>query len=466
MSAPVNATLADPQGTVTITDDDPTPSLAISDVSVAEGGTNAVFSVTLSGASASTVTVSYATANGTAIAGTDYTAASGSLSFAPGETSKSITVPVTGDALDEADESFVINLTAPANATIADAQATGTITDDDPAPSISIADVSLTEGNSGTKVAAFTLTLSAASGRTVTVAYATANGTATAGSDYVAATGTATFAAGATTATVNVTINGDTTYELNETFVVDLSAPANATLASVQATGTLTNDDALPALSITDATIVEGNTGTVTATLNVTLSAVSSQTVTVAYATANGTATAGTDYTAASGTLTFLPGSSPSRSRCRSPATPPPKPAETILVNLTSPVNATVADSQGVVTISDDDGAVPGLVAAYGFNEGSGTTTADASGAGQTGTISGAAWTTAGKNGNALSFDGVNDMVTVADTAALDVTRVTLMAWLRRSSLGFPSGPHSSAPATVAIARRRRDRKYRRHRLR
>jgi hypothetical protein len=165
---------------------------------------------------------------------------------------------------------------------------------------------------------------------------------------------------------------------------------------------------------------------------------VSTQPVPVAYAPPDGTATAGSDYTAASGTLTFLPGVISQSIVLSIVGDTSAEAAETILVNLTSPVNATIADAQGVVTISDDDGApVPGLVAAYGFNEGSGTTTADASGASQTGTISGGAtWTTAGKNGNALSFDGVNDMVTVANTAALNATRTTVMAWLRPTALG------------------------------
>lgn len=440
LSGVVNATLADAQGSVTVTDNDPTPSIALADQAVAEGnagGTNAVFAATLSGPSSSTVTATYATANGTASAGSDYTAATGTLTFLPGETSKPITVSVTGDALDEADETFVINLSAPVNATLADAQAGGTITDDDPTPSITIADVSLAEGNSGTKLASFALTLSAASGQTVTVAYGTANGTATAGADYVATSGTATFAAGATAATLGVTLNGDLTFEVNETFVVDLSAPTNATLARVQATGTITNDDALPTLSVSDATVTEGNTGSATANLTVTLSAASSQTVTVAYATANGTATAGTDYQAASGALTFLPGVVSQVVAVAVTGDTLAEPAETVLLNLTAPVNATVLDSQGVVTITDDDGpSVPGLVAAYGFNEGSGTTTSDASGGGQTGSISGATWSAAGKNGTALSFDGINDMVTVADSAALDVSRVTVMAWLRPTALG------------------------------
>ena len=109
------------------------------------------------------------------------------------------------------------------------------------------------------------------------------------------------------------------------------------------------------------------------------------------------------------------------------------EPNETILVNLSAAAGATIADGQATVTITNDEAV--GLVAAYGFEEGAGTTTADRSGNNHTGTISGATWSAAGRNGRALSFDGVNDMVSVADTAALDVTRVTLMAWVNPSVL-------------------------------
>lgn len=188
-------------------------------------------------------------------------------------------------------------------------------------------------------------------------------------------------------------------------------------------------------VSITDATVTEGHAGSVTAILTVTLSSISAQTVTVAYATANGTATAGSDYTATSGTLTFLPGVTSQPIAIAVTGDRTVESNETILVNLTLPVNTRVLDGQGVITITDDETPITGLVAAYGFSEGSGTTTADASGAGQTGSISGATWTTQGRHGPALSFDGVDDLVTIADTAALDVTRATVMAWVRPTTL-------------------------------
>ena len=156
------------------------------------------------------------------------------------------TVNVNGDTTVERDETFFVNLSAPTNATIAAAQGTGTILNDDAAavPTLSINNVSANEGNSGTTPFVFTVTLSAASASTVTVSYATGGGTATAGSDYVATSGTLTFNPGVTTQTITVNVNGDTTVEPNETFFVNLGAPANATIASGQGIGTIVNDDA------------------------------------------------------------------------------------------------------------------------------------------------------------------------------------------------------------------------------
>src|SRR5205814_1372617 len=133
-----------------------TPSISINDVSKSEGNsgtTSFAFDVTLSSAAAAPVTVNFATADGTATAGSDYTALSSTtLTFTAGETSKQITVNVTGDTLVESDENFFVNLTSPSGGTIADAQGQGTITNDDGVvvtPSISINDVSKSEGNSG-----------------------------------------------------------------------------------------------------------------------------------------------------------------------------------------------------------------------------------------------------------------------------------------------------------------------------
>jgi len=228
------------------------PAVSIANTTVAEGNsgtTNASFTVTLSKPSTKTVTVGYSTANGTATAGSDYTAASGTLTFAPGVTSQKVNVGVTGDTVVEPTETFTVKLANAANAALGTAAATGTITNDDVAPTtpptVSIANTAVAEGNSGTANVAFTVTLSKASDKAITVGYSTANGTATAGQDYTAAAGTLTFAAGATSQQVNVAVTGDTAVEPTETFTVTLSNPTNVTLATATATGTITNDDAV-----------------------------------------------------------------------------------------------------------------------------------------------------------------------------------------------------------------------------
>src|SRR5262245_60175470 len=250
--------------------------LAIGDATVTEGNsgsTNATFTVTLSEPSTDTVTVDYATADGSAVAPGDYTAASGTVTFLPGETTKSVTVGVNGDLLDEANETLDVGLTNAVNATIGDGLGVGTITDDDPVPSVSIGDATVTEGNSGTVTATFTATLDAPSGRAVTVDYATADGTATAPGDYLSSTGTVKFLAGQTSRPVSVTVNGGLLDEADETYLVNLSNATNATILDGQGLGTIIDDDAPPALSVDNVAVTEGNSGNVNASFTVSLNA-------------------------------------------------------------------------------------------------------------------------------------------------------------------------------------------------
>jgi hypothetical protein len=222
----------------------PPPSITISDATVAEGNTGtraATFRVTLDVPSGQTITIAYATADGTATAGSDYQATSGILTFAPGETSKNVTVPVIGDRLGEANETFVVNLTSPTTATVADGRGVGTILDDE--PRVTISDVSKKEGNGGTTLFVFTVTLSAAYDAPVTVNFATANGTAAAGEDYAAASGTVTFAPGETTQTITVRVRGDKTKEADEWFYLDLWGATSAVFADARGVGTILNDD-------------------------------------------------------------------------------------------------------------------------------------------------------------------------------------------------------------------------------
>jgi outer membrane protein assembly factor BamB len=226
------------------------PTISIGDVSVGEGdsgSTSAVFAVSLSSASGVQITVDYATANNTATAGLDYTATSGTVTFPPGAVSRTVTVPVLGDMTDEFDETFFVNLSnASVVATIADSQGLGTILDDDAEPTLRISDASIGEGNSGTTTMSFTVSLSAASGKPISVDYATADFTAVAPSDYVAAAGLLNIPAATLSVPLSVTVRGDTLDEGDETFLIDLANPVNATIADGQGMGTIQNDDGVP----------------------------------------------------------------------------------------------------------------------------------------------------------------------------------------------------------------------------
>ena len=225
------------------------PSVAIGNVSKAEGNsglTELAFTVTLSEASSSVVTVGFATQSGTATTGQDFQSAIGSLQFDPGVTSRTITVQVIGDATFEPDETFAVTLADAVGATIADGTGIATIANDDAVPALSIDSVSAVEGNSGTAEATFTVSLSNPSSQAITVDYSTADGTAAGGSDFVAATGQVSFAPGQTEQTITLLVNGDTGHEEDETFSVTLVSPTNAILSQGSAVSTIVNDDAPP----------------------------------------------------------------------------------------------------------------------------------------------------------------------------------------------------------------------------
>ena len=448
------------------------PTLSIADAAIKEGnsGTNELsFTVTLSQAASSPVTVHYAIADGTAKAGSDYGATSGTLTFAAGQTSQTIRVVLAGDTLVEPGETFTLALSSPSGATLARGSATAKILNDDSAappagaasltysitsnwesgfngamtvtagssplsgwtvefdstasissiwnavivshvgnhyvvknaswnaqvaagqsvsfgfqaapgsggtaashflingqpaegtsppmlPTLSVADASVLEGNSGVTDLAFTVTLSAASASPVTVAYATANGSASAGSDYAAASGMLTFAAGQTSQVVHVQLTGDTTYEANETLTLALSSSSGATIADGTAIGTIRNDDTAPALRIRNASFAEGSAGAPGhATFTVSLSQASGLPVTVRYATRDGTAIAGSDYVAQTGTLTFAPGQTRQTIQIAAIGDNAIEPNETFSVVLSNAGGATIAKGTGAGTIQNDD---------------------------------------------------------------------------------------------------------------
>ena len=313
LTSATNATLgATLTATGTIANDDSQPTLSIvASAGVTEGGsgnTPLVFGVTLSNPSAFAAAASYATADNSATtADNDYQAASGTVTIPAGQTAGSVSVDVVGDTKYENNESFTVTLASPSGGTLGNAVATGTISNDDPMPALSIDDVAHLEGEGGTTLFRFTVSLSASSGLPASVDYATADSTATLGnSDYQSASGELLFPAGATTRTLDVLVNGDSTAEADEVFMVALSNPTSATIARTSGIGTIQNDDATPLLSVTGVTASEGNTGVTPFVFHVGLSNPSAQSVTVHYATTDSTATlANGDYAEASGLLSI-----------------------------------------------------------------------------------------------------------------------------------------------------------------
>lgn len=246
LSAPSSgAVLGTAVGTGTINDNDlPPPSFAISAAaSVTEGG-SLVYTVTKTGSTSSSFSVNFASANGTATAGSDYTANSGTLTFLAADTTKTVTIATIDDAVVESAETVLVNLSsATGGATITNAQGSGTINDNDvTGPSFSVNDQTVVEG----VPLVFTITKTGSTSSTYTVNFATANGTATAGTHYVAQSGTLTFTSAQTTATVSVTTIDLARVSGNKTMFLNLSSPSGgATLSDSQGQGTIGPSDSV-----------------------------------------------------------------------------------------------------------------------------------------------------------------------------------------------------------------------------
>ena len=309
------------------------------------------------------MSVSYATSNGTAVAGTDYTAASGTLSWAAGDsTAKTISVTVIDEQLTSGSKTFGVTLSAPTGGATLGTPSTATVTiaDNDVVPGT----IQLSASSYSTSESAGTVTLSVSrtggSSGAVSVSYATSNGTAVAGTDYTASSGTLSWAAGDSTAkTISVPVTDEQLTSGSKTFGVTLSAPTGgATLGTTStATVTITNNDVVPgtlAFSISSYSVNEA-AGTVT--LQVTRTGGSSGAATVSYATVSGTATAGTAYTTTTGTLSWADGDSSSKSI----AVPILNPgitagSQSFMVDLSGATGAALGGpTTATVTINDND---------------------------------------------------------------------------------------------------------------
>jgi Ca2+-binding RTX toxin-like protein len=294
--------LLDAEGAVTIADDDREPTISVADVTVAEDAGPAAFTVALSNASARPITVQYATQPGSALDVTDFGGIAGTLTFAPGQTAKTVGVDLVADGIDEPDELFYLDLRNAANGRVVDAQARATILDADAQPQLSVTDGAAAEWEGA---AVLTVRLSAASAFDVRVDYATADGTAGQPGDYQAEAGTLDFAPGETAQDIAVPIVDDSVSEPDETVALTLSSAVSATVADGLGQLTILDDEPLPELSIAGAIVAE-SLGS--AAFGVTLSSPSGGQVTVAYRTVDGSAASPDDFTATNGTLTFAAG--------------------------------------------------------------------------------------------------------------------------------------------------------------
>ena len=284
------------------------------------------------------------------------------VTFAPGEASKTVDVLVEGDVVHEVNETYAVDLANPVGAGLADANGVGTIVDDDAAPILDVADVTVTEGNAGDVTASFPVTLTGATQVPVTVDVATADGTATDPSDYAAVTGSLTFAPGQTAKTVDVLVHGDTTFELGETFTLHLSNPTAATIGRRprlrhdperrRHTGPHRGRRVAP----------RGRHRRLDSpSFTVALGAPSAFPVTVDVATQDGTATQPSDYDAMTTTLTFAPGETTKTVDVTIHGDTTIEPNESFSVQLSNAVGAGIADSVGDGVIVDDDlRAAPG----------------------------------------------------------------------------------------------------------
>ena len=222
------------------------PDVSINDVNVNEGDSgsvNADFTVTLSAPSTHRVTVSYSTADGTASQNTDYVARTASVVFQPGETSKTASIEILGDTVDEFSETVKLNLTNVDVGTIVRSQGIATIVSNDPPPTISVMNNNVVEGDGAGNSVAFLITLSQPSEKPISIDFATADGTAVAGADYVASSGTVSIPAGLPGTRVNVPIIADIIEEPTEAFTLNLSNPVNVAINDGQASATIFDDD-------------------------------------------------------------------------------------------------------------------------------------------------------------------------------------------------------------------------------
>ncbi|MDB6014650.1 MAG: Calx-beta domain protein [Gammaproteobacteria bacterium] len=431
VSTPVSNTGADPLA------------FSAASYSVAQNAGAVTLTVTRSGPATGAVTVNYACADGTAVAGTDYTAASGTLQWAENDsTAKTISVPVSNTTPFTGNRSFTVTLSAPsATAELADPNVATVTISGDATPAIGSVELSSATYPVAQSAGTMTVTVNRTSGSSgaIGVAYATVNGTAVAGTDYTATSGTLQWANGdASSKTFNVVISNKTSFSGSKGFTVALASPqSGATLGSPSsAQVTITGNTTAPvgnlSLSAASYTVAQ-STGTVTVTVN--RAGGTNGATSVAYATTGGTAVSGTDFTAAKGTLTWANGDAAAKTFAIAISkTTPFSGNKTLTVALTSPSGGATITSPGSasVTITGSAAAAVGNLelsaSTYTVSQNAGTVTVTANRTGGTsGAVSVAYATTNGTAVSGTDFTAASGTLKWADgDAAAKTFAVTI----------------------------------------
>ncbi len=367
----INLTSSDTVGIATIVNDDVASILSISDASVNEGNAgiqNITFNIELNAPRGVDITLPYTFADISATNGLDYNGTDGSVVITAGNLTAAITADVAGDLLVEPNETFSLTISPPLtgeiNLTSSDTVGIGTIVSDDIASILSVSDASINEGNAGTQNITFNIELNAPRGANITLPYTFTDITATNGLDYNGTDGSATILAGNLMTTVTANVVGDLEIEGNETFSLTVSPPLtgdiNLTSSDTVGIATILSDDIASILSVSDASIIEGNTGTPNITFDIELNTPRGVDITLPYTFTDITATNGVDYNGTNGSVTILAGNLMTTVTATVTGDRDIEPNETFSLTVSPPsigdINLTSSDTVGIATIVDDDG--------------------------------------------------------------------------------------------------------------
>jgi len=364
----VNTTIGTGTNLVTVTDDDGSIiGFEVAAISVTEDTNSLTITVTRSGATNTAATVRFASSNVTAVAGSDYLATNGILSFAAGVTTNVFALTILNDVIAENNETLTLRLSSPTNCSLGTSNLTVTITTNDSAIlAFSVATNLVSEG-SGTLT--FTVNRTGTTNNAVSVDFSTTNVTASSATDYSATNGTLSFAPGEISKTFTTDITDDDTQETNETFRVVLSNPTDAHITIGTNTVTIADDDVSAVGFTASAVIVSETNGTLT--LTVVRTGATNTTATVDFTTMNVSATAVSDYTATNGTFTFNPGETTNTVSIDILDDSSLETNETFRVRLFNASNTSLGIATNTITIDDDD------VATVGFSVAAMTVTED-----------------------------------------------------------------------------------------